>query len=223
MWEDETSNNRDLVTKINGNDPAVTTGFFGGAKSVRFNTANKRESMQYWTGTNFYTGDIGIVMVMHPVTLPKDSEAYTSASFGGSIRPLHTDRDYEFKHVIGIVERGGMHQIVVMNGEGGTDHGYFGSLEAGRSYVITSYVRDGEFNNRHWLDQALMMDRDNGDNDLDGWGVGSRETAFVDSGGTRYANGAIGFLAFVQMDGLTEDDLLRVRDEVAAEFGVAGF
>ena len=207
QWDDESGNGRHLVEDISAgtNPPSVTT--LNGHKAADFDDTNL-ETLEYDEGSEFYTGDIGIIIVGQFDTFVGASDVMLSAATGGS--------GTTWKHVFGTAVSGA--NYVIMSGDGSPGaHKTFGTPSTGSEFIATLYIRDSGDDDA-WIAKTQELDAtDSGGNNLRGWRVGTRETD------DRPLDGKLSFVAIIEMDGYTESDLLSARDDIGAELGLTGF
>ena len=209
QWDDLSGNDRHLDEDISAgtNPPSVTTSYFGGAKAADFDDTNL-ETLEYDEGSTFYSGDIGFIIVARFHTFVGASDVILSAATGGS--------GSTWKHVFGTATSGAAY--VCMHGDGSPGaHKTFGTPATATDFIATGYIRSSG-DDDWWINKTQELDAtDSGGNDLRGWRLGTRETD------DRPLDGAIAYVAIIEMDGFSETDLLAARDDVGGWFGITGF
>ncbi len=205
-WNDATANNRDLDEDASGSGPpsVVTRGGFRGALF----DLTSGEALEYDEGSEFYTGDIGIITVFEFDSLSTvDDRVVFSAATGGS--------GSTWKHILGNTYANSQHNFVLMSGDGsGSAHKLFGEPVTGKLYVVGEYIRDSGDDDA-WVNGIQELDGENsGGNNLRGWRLGSRESD------DRYHDGVIYYHAIIEMDGFTETNFTDALDDVMEWFGI---
>ena len=211
-WTDESGNGRHLTTISGVTNPSVTTSYFGGRKAALFDVSSQ-EALEYDEGSEFYTGDIGFITVFQFVSLSTtDDRVLFSAATGGS--------GTTWKHIGAhtYAPPGPAHQYVLMSGDGSPGaHILFGTPDTASTHIMTQYIRNSGDDDA-WIDKTQELDATNsGGNNLRGWRLGAREDS------SRWLDGVIAYHCIIEMDGLTEADLLAARDDVGQWFGIDGF
>lgn len=210
QWVDSSGNDRHLEEDASGSGPpSVTTSYFDGEKAARF-VRSSGEALEYDEGSEFYTGDIGIIAVFQLDSLvSSEDRVLMSAATGGS--------GTTWKHVMGTTDVGG-HNYVLMSGDGGgAAHLLFGTPDATDPHILVHYIRNSGDDDA-WVDGVQELDGENsGGNNLRGWRLGSRESD------DRWFDGPIAYVAIIEMDGFDEADLLAAANDVGVWFNIPGF